>query len=508
LQEKLELFFTAHNISIPIGRFQKKQVIIKLIFFMKKFLLYFLLHISVAIKINAQGGIAVNTTGNAPASSAMLDVQSNNKGMLLPRMTGIQRLAIASPANGLLVYDADDHTLYMYDGYSWIAFAGQSKNGNTLLTESIVTDGTQHDNFGYASDVDGDYAVITAPWDTVNNHVGQGSAYVFKKTNGQWQQQAKLTAADGKENDLFGYVAAISGNHIIVGGNGTHKFAYVFERNANTWTEKTNLQPLDIANAGQFGSAVDIEDSTVIVGANSANTSGQAKGCAYAFTLVNNGWSQSAKIIAYDGEAADYFGAAVAIENGVVVIGAPSTTISNVNDAGCVYVFEKSGVSYLQKAKLYSNYPVADDRLGKAVAKYGNIIAAGASRGYVSAGNYSGFVCIFLKTAGVWSYNEKLTTPVDQRAEVSFGISLSMNGNYLLIGAANENVGDIVKAGAAYKYFFNGAKFVLQKRIADPNANFQNGFGVTVSTDGTNLIIGSCRYNNSQGKVSFSKLIE
>ena len=473
---------------------------------MKKILLYFLLHISIIIKINAQGGIAVNTTGNAPASSAMLDVQSTNKGMLLPRMTGIQRQAIALPANGLLVYDTDDHALYMYDGYNWIAFAGQSKNGNSILTESINADGTQHDSFGCVADVDGDYAVVTAPWDTVNNHADQGSAYVFKKTNGQWQQQAKLNASDGKENDLFGYVAAINGNHIVIGSSGTHKFAYVFERNGNTWTEQTNLQPQDIANAGQFGSSVDIEDNTVIVGANSAITSGLAKGCAYAFTLVNNVWSQSAKIIAYDGEAADYFGSAVAIENGVVVIGAPSATISNVNDAGCVYVFEKSGASYLQKAKLHSDYPVAGDKLGGTVAKYGSIIAAGAPMGYVSAGNYSGFVCIFLKTAGVWNYKEKLTTPVDQHLEVSFGISISLSGDYLIIGACNENVGDIVKAGAAYKYLFNGAKFVLQKRITDPNANFQNGFGVTVSTDGSNLIIGSCGYNNYQGKVNFGKI--
>ena len=51
--------------------------------------------------------VGINTTGNRPDTSAMLDVASTTKGMLAPRMTTAQRTAIYSPANGLLVYDTD-----------------------------------------------------------------------------------------------------------------------------------------------------------------------------------------------------------------------------------------------------------------------------------------------------------------------------------------------------------------------------------------------------------------
>lgn len=66
-----------------------------------------------------QPGVAINTNGNAAHSSALLDVQSTNKGFLLPRITQAQRLAISNPANGLLVFDTDVNKLYQYQGGLW-----------------------------------------------------------------------------------------------------------------------------------------------------------------------------------------------------------------------------------------------------------------------------------------------------------------------------------------------------------------------------------------------------
>ncbi|HRS54804.1 MAG TPA: hypothetical protein P5250_08880, partial [Bacteroidales bacterium] len=47
-------------------------------------------------KSSAQGGAAINTTGNPADPSAMLDISSTTKGILIPRMTEAQRLAISS----------------------------------------------------------------------------------------------------------------------------------------------------------------------------------------------------------------------------------------------------------------------------------------------------------------------------------------------------------------------------------------------------------------------------
>ncbi len=85
----------------------------------------------------AQKGVAINTTGADAASSAMLDVSSFIKGVLIPRMTAAQRTAIASPATGLLVYQ-DDGTagFYYYDGAAWTRLA------NGTGTVAVVNGGT------------------------------------------------------------------------------------------------------------------------------------------------------------------------------------------------------------------------------------------------------------------------------------------------------------------------------------------------------------------------------
>lgn len=64
---------------------------------------------------HAQGNVGINATGANPHPSAALDVDAYNKGLLIPRMTSAQRLAIANPANSLMVYDTDLKCVFFYD---------------------------------------------------------------------------------------------------------------------------------------------------------------------------------------------------------------------------------------------------------------------------------------------------------------------------------------------------------------------------------------------------------
>ena len=64
--------------------------------------------------------VGINSDGSSPDGSAMLDVKSNMKGMLIPRMTQAQRDAISSPATGLMIYQTDNTTgFYYYNGTAW-----------------------------------------------------------------------------------------------------------------------------------------------------------------------------------------------------------------------------------------------------------------------------------------------------------------------------------------------------------------------------------------------------
>ncbi len=84
--------------------------------------------------------VSINTSGAAADASAMLDITSLNKGLLIPRMTQTQRSAISSPANALLVYQTDGtQGFYYYStlSSSWVMLA--NSGGGSVTTASVVS---------------------------------------------------------------------------------------------------------------------------------------------------------------------------------------------------------------------------------------------------------------------------------------------------------------------------------------------------------------------------------
>ena len=72
--------------------------------------------------------------GSTPSTSAVLDLQSTAKGLLVPRMTQAQRTTISSPANSLLVYQTDQDTgFYFYKSNAWNRVAGFRNDANSPI---------------------------------------------------------------------------------------------------------------------------------------------------------------------------------------------------------------------------------------------------------------------------------------------------------------------------------------------------------------------------------------
>ena len=86
--------------------------------------------------------VSINTDNSDPDASAILDVKSTVKGMLVPRMTTAQRTAIASPAAGLLVYDTDTKSFWHHQGTGWINIlsnsTGWSLMGNVASDSNFI----------------------------------------------------------------------------------------------------------------------------------------------------------------------------------------------------------------------------------------------------------------------------------------------------------------------------------------------------------------------------------
>ncbi len=100
---------------------------------MKKQLFFIVVAIITISSLKAQNNVGIGTT--TPDASSIVDMQSTSKGMLVPRMTTAQRLAIVSPANSLLVYDTNFDCYYYYvtATTAWVSLcsAGSGATGPT-----------------------------------------------------------------------------------------------------------------------------------------------------------------------------------------------------------------------------------------------------------------------------------------------------------------------------------------------------------------------------------------
>ena len=118
------------------------RMIVKAVSFMLILLIQF-----ISINLSKAQNVAITDDDSYTAeSTAMLDVKSTNKGMLVPRLTTAQRSGITSPAPGLMVYDTDLKSFMYYNGAKWIT-----------IPQLIASAGTGEALF----------AVVSAPGDTV-----------------------------------------------------------------------------------------------------------------------------------------------------------------------------------------------------------------------------------------------------------------------------------------------------------------------------------------------------
>lgn len=105
---------------------------------------------------NSELPTSVNTDGAAPDASAMFDVKSTAKGVLIPRMTSAQRNAISTPADGLLVFDTDRGQFWFFEGGAWKAL--DTSGGPYVVQGQAVTgfesNGNANDGFQASSNTD------------------------------------------------------------------------------------------------------------------------------------------------------------------------------------------------------------------------------------------------------------------------------------------------------------------------------------------------------------------
>jgi hypothetical protein len=149
----------------------------------------------------------------------------------------------------------------------------------------------------------------------------------------------------------------------------------------------------------------------------------------------------------------------------------------------------------------------ANHEFGFSVSISGNYAIVGTPNDNVGANVNQGSASIYQLSGGAWEWMNKITDANGAAGDL-FGFSVSIFGNYAIVGAPTDDVGANATQGSASIYQKIGLGWQKLQYVTDPGGNSGDGFGGSVSIDFDNkrFIIGAYGYAGSSGKVVFGKI--
>jgi hypothetical protein len=242
--------------------------------------------------------VAVNTDGAAADNSAILDVKSTTRGVLVPRMTAAQRTNIPNPATGLLVYQTDGAAgFYHHNGTAWVPLAasGWALAGNAAGAADFIGTTTDQPLRFRANNTEHarltQHGALELGFGTSNNlFIGQGAGaatdlgnfFVQNFPNTFIGHQAGLANTTGEANLFVGHQAGranLTGfaNHFVGYGAGASNTTGNANHFAGFQAGRANTEGFQNHFVGfQAGAANTTGDNNTFIGlqAGAANTTG------------------------------------------------------------------------------------------------------------------------------------------------------------------------------------------------------------------------------------------
>lgn len=328
------------------------------------------------------------------------------------------------------------------------AFIYSRNDQNIWVRTKILYPDSNNDsqNFGYSVSINDDFLIIGAPGQE-NSGDNNGSVYVYRKINNDWEFSQKLTSFAPNQPGDFGRSLSLNNNTLVIGystapSNGKSlRRAYLYELNGNTFEFKFFLgQPDEQENNG-FANVVAASDSIILIGAPQSQYHGRGirTGAIDIWSKREGSWNRDSTLYPLNGELNDFFGEDIEITNNGLFVGSHRKEQEGIDQVGQVHLFD------------------------------------------------------FNNDTGEW-FEKALIKPFDPGSVDHFGANLASNRNHLLVGARFKNSPES-GAGAAYLYA------IRPLEISESTIDFQTvSFGDRVTRE---III----KNSSQKSIIVSDVI-
>ena len=355
-----------------------------------------------------------------------------------------------------------------------------------------------YDYFGRAVAISGTRVIVGATGDdTVSAEAG--SAYVFDLASPS-PTTPVLTLPGVAGQYGYGSAVATSGARVAIGALTTgfpigpaptgKVYVYDLSGGASAVLLATLTAP-GTSPAGMFAGAVAMSGTWVVVGAYRDSTDAADAGRAYVFDLASVTPANPVVVLAKPSPAAaDYFGYALAISGGRVVVGTAGL------DSAFLYDLE-SATPEVAVGAVANPTPTVGDSFGRAIAIAGFKVVIGAP------GDDAGEV----DTGSAYLYDIAAGPPAAPLATLAsasrsvgdeFGSAVAVSGSLVIVGAPSENSG-ATRSGSAYVYDLASATPTVPIRILrNPHPVADDRFGYAVAVSGMRVVVGAIWADGSE----------
>jgi hypothetical protein len=318
---------------------------------------------------------------------------------------------------------------------------------------------------------------------------------------------ATIVGSDAALNDYYGCDIAIStdGSRLVVGsyaadvsGTSNAGAAYIYRRENLSWVFESKIVAPTLAVNGYFGFtvAVSADGTRVVIGSYGA---GSAAGAVYVYLRSGTSWLLEATLVVTNGlSSGDAFGSSVSIsaDGTRIASGAYAKLNGSLAAAGAAFTFTRVNTTWTQEAKFTPTVPGANDYFGRTVnlTPDGTRLFVGAYNQTVS-GVTSGAAYCFSRSGTVWT-QEAMFVPITPEVTEQFGLTMATDttGIRVAISSGRKTVGGKANAGSIDVYSRANTTWTKEATIVSSDVAASDFFGYGLDMTGDGAVIAAASF--------------
>lgn len=283
----------------------------------------------------------------------------------------------------------------------------------------------------------------------LGGEVSLGRVDLFVRVGSVWVHQQSLLApapVAGQCTDGFGFTVDLDGDNLAVGAHGANGLVgavHLYRRDGLGVWQPDAVLASPYTGPGWFGQDVALDGDRLLVGAPRAFIAAFLPGAAYVFDRGANGWTLTQTLTACAASGEAYFGDAVAIDGSLLACSAP---FYGPGREGRVYTFELVNGSWTNCQEVAAFMPMTNGEFGTPLALHGDVLAVSSIHYPSPPPQVQGTVYLFRRSGGSWIAEDQLLA-ADGKPGDHFGNSVALSADTAAVGA--PSVGG---TGAAYTY--------------------------------------------------------